>query len=252
MKAVSLARRFVHGGNLILVNAQYPYHETAQAHMCVPVNATESTVLLEYGAVNALSALMKQLNGWKEICAISGWRSMEEQKEIYAQSLEENGQEFTKKFVALPGCSEHQTGLAIDLALKQDNIDFICPDFPYAGICQTFREKAVHFGFIERYPQGKEQITGIAHEPWHFRYVGTPHAEIISKHNFSLEEYHQFLKQYPYGQKQYLYSGQEAHFSVSYLEARRKGDTRFEMDDNIPFSVSGNNMDGFIITERRN
>ena len=84
----------------------------------------------------------------------------------------ENGEEFTNQFVARPGHSEHQTGLAIDLGLKQPDIDFLRPYFPYKGICQTFRELSTDYGFIERYPAGKEAITGIAHEPWHFRYVG--------------------------------------------------------------------------------
>lgn len=251
MKTVTLTPKDIHTGDLILVNAQHPYHEDAATHTYVPVHAAEPAILLERRAVNSLSMLMDELDGWKEICAVSGWRSLEEQQEIYAQSLKDNGEEYTQKFVALPGCSEHQTGLAIDLGLKQDNIDFICPDFPDTGICQTFRERANQSGFIERYPQGKERITGIAHEPWHFRYVGTPHAEIISYHNFSLEEYHEFLKQYPYGKKRYLYSSRGIHFSVSYLAARTEADTRFGIANHIAFSVSGNNMDGYIITERR-
>ena len=111
----------------------------------------------------------------------------------YLQSLLENGEEFTNKFVARPGHSEHQTGLAIDLGLKQPDIDFLRPNFPYEGICQTFRELAADYGFIERYPVGKEAITGIAHEPWHFRYVGVPHAKIMVDHNWTLEEYHLHL-----------------------------------------------------------
>lgn len=251
MKTVVLTQGAVHAGTLILVNAQHPYHEDAEPHMHVSVNQTEHTVLLECNVVRVLSGLMDEIDGWKEISAVSGWRSIEEQCEIYTQSLEDNGEEFTQKFVARPGCSEHQTGLAIDLALKKDVIDFICPDFPYTGICQTFRERAARFGFIERYSRGKEKITGIAQEPWHFRYVGTPHAEIMADLDFSLEEYHAFLKRYPYEQQHYLYSSGGTCFSVSYLEAQKTRNTRFQIADSIPFSVSGNNMDGFIITERR-
>lgn len=251
MKTVTLTAESIHAGDLILVNAHYPYVEDALAHRYVPVHPMTDTILLEHSAVKALAMLMEELDGWNSICAVSGWRSREEQQEIYTQSLAEHGEEFTAKFVALPGCSEHQTGFAIDLGLKQDSIDFICPDFPYTGICQSFRERASSFGFIERYPRGKENITGIAHEPWHFRYVGTPHAEIMAEHDLALEEYHDFLKQYRYGQKHYLHFVQGVCFSVSFLEARPTGDTQFEIDAHIPFSVSGNNMDGFIITERR-
>lgn len=251
MKTVVLAQKSIHAGNLILVNAQYSYHEDAQPYLYTSVSPTERAVWMENHAGQMLSLLMNELGGWKEICAVSGWRSMEEQQKLYAQSLRDNGEEFTKKFVAFPGCSEHQTGLAIDLGLKKDSIDFICPDFPDTGICHVFREKAARYGFVERYPRGKEQITGIAHEPWHFRYVGAPHAEIMSSRKFTLEEYHEFLKQHPYGKRHCPYSSQSGCFFVSYLKAQQAENTQFEIADEIPFSVSGNNTDGYIITERR-
>ena len=170
---------------LMLVNQQHPVSLSPRSLVLVG-----GQVLLEQCAATALNQLMEELDGWQYITAVSGWRSQEEQCEIYLQSLLENGEEFTNKFVARPGHSEHQTGLAIDLGLKQPDIDFLRPNFPYEGICQTFRELAADYGFIERYPAGKEAITGIAHEPWHFRYVGVPHAKIMVDHNWTLEEYH--------------------------------------------------------------
>ncbi len=65
------------------------------------------------------------------------------------------------------------------------------------AICQTFREKAAKYGFILRYPAGKEHITGIGHEPWHFRYVGVPHAEIMASEGLTLVEYTDFLTGFP-------------------------------------------------------
>lgn len=251
MKGVTLKRKSIYAGNLILVNAQHPYWGYAVQRTLLPVNMEANAIMLDNYAVKFLSSLMDGLNGWEQIAAVSGWRSVREQEEIYAQSLQENGKAFTEKFVALPGCSEHQTGLAIDLALKQDHIDFICPEFPYKGICQTFRQTAIYYGFIERYPHGKESVTGISHEPWHFRYVGAPHAEIMESHGFVLEEYISFLRDYPYKKSPYLYTATDMHISVSYLEANNTDDTYFEIDDSIPYSVSGNNIDGFIITEWR-
>lgn len=251
MKTVVLQKDSIYTGNLILVNPWHPYREENTKKDLVPVNNIEPTVLQSRSAVKLLSECMESLDGWRQISAVSGWRSMKEQEDIYTQSLKNNGTAFTNKFVALPGHSEHQTGLAIDLALKKEHIDFICPDFPYTGICQAFRERAIPFGFTERYPQSKESITGIAHEPWHFRYVGTPHAEIMKKQGFVLEEYIDFLRQYPYGQKQYRYQQKHLNISISYLKAQEMTDTQFEIDSNVPYSVSGNNVDGFIITEWR-
>lgn len=170
---------------LILVNAW---------HAC-PLNVPDlvpvgdSTVLLEREAARALESLMESLAGWKSIIPVSGWRSIHEQETIYAGSLAENGPEFTRKYVARLGHSEHQTGLAIDLGLRGVELDFIRPAFPYEGICQVFRERAADFGFVERYPAGKEPITGIAHEPWHFRYVGLSHAREMVRRGVVLEEY---------------------------------------------------------------
>lgn len=249
MKTVILKNDAIHAGNLILVNAHHPYLDSIAKRTLLPVNTFSKNILLDSDAVNPLSCLMDKLNGWEQIAAVSGWRSAQEQKELYDNSLKDNGRSFTEKFVALPGHSEHQTGLAIDLGLKQKHIDFICPDFPYTGICQTFRHDAVSYGFIERYPKGKENITGIAHEPWHFRYVGVPHADIMANNGFVLEEYISFLKNYPHGKTHYFHTTNDMCFAVSYLEANQTAKTQFEINDNNLYFVSGNNIDGFIITE---
>lgn len=174
--------------SLILVNRQHPYTMSIRQSLA-PVLPSFPHILLEREAALALSRLMEELGGWEKIVPVSGWRSFEEQQEIYIDSLRDNGREFTRQFVALPGHSEHQTGLAIDLGLRGESVDFIRPDFPYEGICQRFRELAPAYGFIERYPAGKERVTGIAHEPWHFRYVGAPHAESMARQGLTLEEY---------------------------------------------------------------
>lgn len=173
---------------LILVNLQHSC-PADMAHDLIPVSLEYPQILLEREAVRALSRLMERLDGWKYIVPVSGWRSLREQQAIYDESIREHGPEFTRQFVALPGHSEHQTGLAVDLGLRQEKVDFIRPAFPYQGVCQAFRELAPAYGFIERYPAGKEAVTGIAHEPWHFRFVGTPHAQAMTRAGLVLEEY---------------------------------------------------------------
>ncbi len=251
MKVLAMPQKSVHAGSLILVNSQYPYCSGNVESSLVPVHS-DSKVLMERRAAVLLSKLMSSIEGWSKISAVSGWRSRAEQQEIYDQSLRDSGVAFTEQFVARPDHSEHQTGLAIDLGLCKPEIDFIRPDFPDSGICQTFREKAVAYGFVERYPRGKEAITGIAHEPWHFRYVGAPHAAIMTELGLTLEEYHTFLKQYPNGENCFLYRTENQNIAVSYIKAAAGADTEFEIEDNIPYSVSGNNADGFVLTEWRN
>lgn len=231
----------IHSGLLILVNAEHPIQ-----HMERPVLAPAvpgSDILLDTRAAAMLSGLISRLGAAGEIVPVSGWRSAEEQQEIWDGSMLENGAEFTRKYVALPGCSEHQTGLAIDLALRADSIDFIRPEFPYDGICGRFRALAADYGFVERYQSGKEDITGIAAEPWHFRYVGRPHARIMCDMGLCLEEYVEYLRSYPYPERLLEVRGEIYEAEVGFAGAR----DALGLPD-APYQVSGNNVDGYIYT----
>lgn len=174
---------------LILVNRENPLRRFPDADMLEPVLEEYPDVLMEHRAARALQALLEAIGNRGEIIPVSGFRTQAEQQKIWDDTLLERGEEFTRKFVAYPGCSEHQTGLAIDLGANLPEIDFICPEFPDTGIFGKFREKAADFGFIERYPKGKEAVTGIGAEPWHFRYVGVPHAAVMKAGGLVLEEY---------------------------------------------------------------
>lgn len=236
-------------GPLILVNREHAIRKSTPEPL-VPVGGQPDVLLCRQAAAQ-LESLMAKLGGWRDIVPVSGWRSFAEQQSIWDNTLAESGPEFTHKYVAFPGHSEHQTGLAIDLALRQNFIDFICPEFPYTGICQKFRERAPQFGFIERYPAGKESITGIGHEPWHFRYVGTPHAEIMKKEQLTLEEYVLFIKQFPYGQSSYIVHTGKTTALISFCPTDTETVRLPELTAKNPHYISGNNVDGYIITEWR-
>ena len=242
-------------GPLILVNRQYPIQNPKPPFPLATMPSSYSFIQLTQIAQTQLLACLQILQAETEIIPISGYRSLAEQQQIYEDSLQEHGLAFTQKFVALPNTSEHQTGLAIDLALQQAEIDFICPEFPYHGICQTFREIAPSFGFIERYAKGKETITGIAQEPWHFRYVGTPHAEIITQYGFCLEEYHQFLQQFPVDGEHFYWQQKETEaeiFLISKEKMVSAGNYLLELPEQTNIHCSGNNHNAVIITlERR-
>ncbi|MCM1193152.1 MAG: M15 family metallopeptidase [Butyrivibrio sp.] len=260
---LTLTEKNIHTGNLILVNEHYGIREELTDFL-IPVQEEFPEILLQKCAAVLLNELMQEIHGWRSIVPVSGYRSLAEQQHIWEDSLRENGPDFTRKYVAVPGHSEHQTGLAVDLGLKQETIDFIRPDFPYTGVCRTFRKKAAKYGFILRYPFGKESITGISHEPWHFRYVGIPHAEIMEKNDLTLEEYVEFVKRFPYDGSRYTIQNGSRKICVSYLAARPERGTSDresfpknaageagEFPDGLSCActVSGNNIDGYIITE---
>ena len=121
----------------------------------------------------------------------SAYRSKDYQTEIYEEFIEKYGRDYAEKVVAPVGCSEHHTGLALDINIKKDgkwpesNAELMEDEESYQAIHQYLAD----YGFILRYPKEKETITGYSYEPWHIRYVGNPVAKIIAENSYTLEEY---------------------------------------------------------------
>lgn len=113
----------------------------------------------------------------------SGYRSYQYQTQLYNNYVNQHGEEAANTFSAKPGFSEHQTGLTFDLKdfngqLAEDPIT-----------SQWIKENCAKYGFILRYPEGKEDITGYIYEPWHLRYIGEEVANQIMNNNTTLEQY---------------------------------------------------------------
>ncbi|UNC93023.1 M15 family metallopeptidase [Candidatus Contubernalis alkaliaceticus] len=245
----TLSNFYIYQGDLILVNRKWPVstdNGILRKNLVPSIN--DSIVLLEKRCALMFQRLLSACGGAAEIIPVSGYRSKVEQQQIYSESMRENGAAFTSKFVAPPNESEHQTGLAIDVAKNKESVDFICPDFPDEGACKTFRKLAPDFGFIERYQKGKEQITGIAHEPWHFRYVGYPHSVVMRDYNFCLEEYHDFLKNFLFNGKHFIIPNGKHQFEIYYYPILEASDKSIEISLHKPCQLSGNNADGLIVT----
>ena len=121
----------------------------------------------------------------------SAFRSIEEQQKIIDDFTKEHGEEYVKKYVASIRTSEHHTGLALDLVLLVEEDENLAEgELPLKE--RLYREIHKHlsdYGFILRYPVGKESITGYNYEPWHIRYVGRKVANYIYHNGLTLEEY---------------------------------------------------------------
>lgn len=122
---------------------------------------------------------------------VSGYRCYEEQRAILEEKyLAYRGEGYSKsrakelalEWVALPGTSEHQLGIAVDI-----NPDYSVSDGE--GVYDWLKDNAHKYGFIKRYPEDKTEITGIINEPWHYRYVGEKAAKEIYEQGLCLEEY---------------------------------------------------------------
>ena len=116
--------------------------------------------------------------------SVSAYRSYRTQELLYSRYLAQDSQDVVDDFSARPGHSEHQTGLALDINVARSSAHFE-NSAEYAWLL----ENCARFGFILRYPQGKESITGYRFEPWHYRYVGTEIAAVCMKQGLTYEEY---------------------------------------------------------------
>ena len=122
------------------------------------------------------------------IAGVSGYRSYATQKALFNAYVEKDGIEKARTYSAVPGTSEHETGLAIDVSgstgrcAAQD-----C--FADTKEATWLAKHSAEYGFIIRYPKGKEAITGYQYEPWHIRYVGKKVAQEINNQGSTLEEY---------------------------------------------------------------
>lgn len=119
------------------------------------------------------------------IIATSTFRDYEYQGKLFNEYTNSKGLEYALLCSAKPGHSEHQTGLAVDVEGSNKDYD----EFEKAIEFNWMKENAHKYGFILRYPKGKENITGFKYEPWHYRYVGIQNATNIYNKNITLEEY---------------------------------------------------------------
>ncbi len=238
-KAVPVTIEDIYKGNLVLINEEYPVSPSGAESEAITLSdhweSVNGFVLLDHNIRLAPSLLRSfstmieaaSHDGVNHFMLTSGYRDTLEQGELY----EELGPEY-----ALPaGHSEHNLGLALDIGSTQG-------EMAHAAEGKWLKENAWKYGFILRYPEDKTHITGIQYEPWHFRYVGLPHSAIMYEKNFVLEEYLDFVKE----QKSIVITLDEQVYEISYHPISQS--TTIQVSANDSYEISGNNMDGVIMT----
>lgn len=170
------------------------------------------------------------------------YRTSEFQQQLYDQDLASTGNEESNR-VARAGYSEHETGLAFDFT------ETVNHDYNGDGDFAWINANCYKYGFIVRYTRSKESVTKFRDEPWHFRYVGIPHAYYMDTHNLCLEEYIDLLRKYPYEGEHLEFSCESTDYEV-YFVASHDGEqkTNIPVPNGIRYDISGNNVDGFIVT----
>ena len=180
---------------LVLVNKthQLPAYWESAIKTVTTTNTVGDQVEAEYKAYAAYLKLKEAMaEEGVDIQLDSGRRSVAEQQDIWDRFMIKYGEEYTKNTVAVPGYSEHHTGLALDLYFILDgttvyyNEDLV----RYPEVWAKIHAKLADYGFILRYLEGKEDITGYSYEPWHIQYIDdVALAKEITARGITLEEY---------------------------------------------------------------
>lgn len=182
---------------LILVNKDTPLPEDYSFEQ----HALNSGFVIDEQAYIDLYRFLKACNdAGFHYNIISAYRDKETQQGIIDRNIqefmdkglrEEEARAKTYETVQMVGCSEHETGLALDLS--DEDIFMLTEDLETNPTIKWFTDNCYNYGFILRYPKDKAEVTGIDYEPWHFRYVGEEAAKFMREHNLTLEEFHQLL-----------------------------------------------------------
>ena len=246
-----LGENAIYTGDLILVNNWTLYHfPEEQPLVCIFDGKTGSyyvrdrEVYLAPVALEALNTMMdafRAQGGSKTVNVVAGYRTEAFQQHLFDQSAQQNGQDHAEKFVAQPGGSEHHTGLVVDFSLFFE--DGSSAEYRGEGEYAWINQNCRNYGWVVRYDEDKEALTGIGDEPWHFRYVGIPHAAVMAEEDLCLEEYIDYLKKFPYdGQHLTVDCGGET-YELWYCAGSQAW-----LPDEGEYTVSGNNVDGVIVT----
>lgn len=187
-------------------------------------------------AINSMMDKFYEKTGHNDTMIIGGYRTKEYQDKKY-----NSGSSDIKG-----GCSEFHTGLSFDLGIfpEGENSYYYTAEGDYSWIL----ENCANYGFILRYPEKKEDLTGMDSKSYQFRYVGIPHAIYIMQNDMCFEEYIEFLKNYTYESEHLTVAGPDKNYEIYYVPADPSANTDVPVPADKTYEISGNNVDGFIVT----
>ena len=246
---VSMDDADIHRGNLMLINSENRYdipenfgyvaieYEKTQSY-----RVADSLIAVHPSIIVPLNNMMDAFyaeTGIGNVTIISAFRDYAKQKKVFDDYAVSMGRAEALKRAALPGYSEHHTGLAFDLGIYRNGA---MATFKGDGSYAWFKDNSYKFGFILRYPAEKSSITKIVHEPWHFRYVGKLHASIIFENGWCFEEYMDFIMELTQ-EESYTIDFDDGMYEIFYTQ-----DNEILIPEDLDYTISGNNIDGFIVT----
>lgn len=174
-----------------IVNQSHPVPASyVPSDLVVPDVAMNNTQLIRQEAAEPMKEMFEAASkAGYSLYLISGYRSYEEQVSLYHTYLARYGVEYTNRIDSHPGASEHQIGLAADIG-TEDHVCELNSCFADTGAYGWLYDHAWEYGWILRYPDTKEQVTGIMYSPWNYRYVGKEEARKIHASGLTMEEFY--------------------------------------------------------------
>ena len=177
-------------GNLMLVNKYYYLDNYNPEVVALGSKYGNSNVLVTKETKDAFVKMFEAAkNDGITLYVTSGYRSYNEQKEVFNEYVSNIGEKEALKYAAKPGFSEHQTGMSLDIFTPGSTTK----TFKTTKASTWLYNNAYKYGFILRYPSGKENITGYSYEAWHYRYVGKKVAEEIQRLDITFDEYYEYF-----------------------------------------------------------
>jgi len=239
----------IHKGNLLLINHDHRYELPDLSGFVLVADSktpsyrtTSGDLILSESVIGPLNAMMDAYfseTGLDTVAVISAFRDFDRQQEILNEYISLVGRIEAHRWAALPGHSEHHAGLAVDLGFYNGGT---LRTFLGTGVYAWFSRNSFDYGFILRFPREKTDVTDTAYEPWHYRYVGLPHSYFMHENDWCLEEYIEHMWE---RSSEDPYIGQ--YDGVSY-EIYFTPDFDIFIPFDCEFDISGNNIDGFIVT----
>ncbi|MDO4863989.1 MAG: D-alanyl-D-alanine carboxypeptidase family protein [Ruminococcus sp.] len=239
-------------GDLVLVNAEHEYKFIAGDLDLLTVVSSHNdyythgdyVTKLDREVISQLNAMMAEFARASSLSTTNifvqdGYRTFEEQVDRHNSG---------KSSTFEAGHCDYHTGRTFDMFRMND--DGTTPYFRAEGDCAWFADNACRFGFIVRYPEGKDEATGEKARTYTYRYVGAPHAAYMHENGLCLEEYIAELKAHT--KEDPLISAVDGAVSlIYYVPASEEGDTDVPVPKDREYTVSGNNSDGFIVTAKK-
>ena len=246
-KTTTMSEDEIHKGILQLVNKQHEYlflddwliyMADIETRWGYALNDYE--IQMAEPAAYAIDAFLndfcEETGSW-DLYMMNGFRSAEEADWLFNRSAEQNGYEHALMYVMRAGFSEHHTGLASDFGLFSG----VYFDAENDDRNNWIYEHAADYGFVLRYPEDKVDITEIGYESWHFRYVSVPVAVSMVQLDYCLEEWLDFIQAYSVDNP-YLIDANGSHYAIYYTKG-----TSVEIPTDMDYTISGDNMEGFIV-----